>query len=422
MSADSAAALATVSATRLPPLAGRAANPAAPPLADIVARVRALVPELAARAAETEAARRVSAAITDKLKAAGVYRVIQPARFGGYEYSFAALMDLTFEAGRGCGSTAWCVGLGIVHQWLVGLFPLAAQEEVWAEDTDTLVAGSYAPQCDARAGDGGYWIKGRWGFASNCDNAGWSLVGATLPAGPERARPEPSFLLVPRRDYEILEDWHTLGLAGTGSKTLLIARDVFVPAHRRLTFAEASSNDPPGGRAHANALFRLPFLAAVPTSIVSPAFGMVQGAIEAMIARMGPRVTRGAALGAGLRVAEFPQIQMRLAEATAALDAARLLLYRDIGEIEAAAAEGRFIGLDQRIRNRRDHAFATRLAVQAINAVFDCMGAQGMGLDHPVQRFWRDVHQLAKHMSMNWDWVGAMYGQYHLGLEPKGQF
>ena len=115
-------------------------------------------------------------------------------------------------------------------------------------------------------------------------------------------------------------------------------------------------------------------------------------------------------------------MQSRIAEAAAALDAAKLLLKRDTREVETGAAKGQFISVEKRIRNRRDHAYAVRLAVQAVNALFDAVGGGGLGLSSPIQRHWRDVNGVAHHISLNWDVVSAMYGQHYLGLEPKGQY
>jgi alkylation response protein AidB-like acyl-CoA dehydrogenase len=121
-------------------------------------------------------------------------------------------------------------------------------------------------------------------------------------------------------------------------------------------------------------------------------------------------------------MAELTTVQMRAAEAAACIDAARLLMVRDIGEAYAAAARGEPISRDVRLRNRRDQAFCVRLCVQAIDALFLAAGGQGLYLDHPLQRAWRDAHAAASHISLNWDSTGSMFGQYLLGLEPRGQY
>jgi alkylation response protein AidB-like acyl-CoA dehydrogenase len=134
------------------------------------------------------------------------------------------------------------------------------------------------------------------------------------------------------------------------------------------------------------------------------------------------RTTRGAVSGGNRRMAELTTVQLRVAEASACIDAARLMMLRDVAEAAAMAERGEPVSLDVRLRNRRDQAFCVRLLIQAIDALFLAAGGQGLFLDHPLQRFWRDAHAAASHISLNWDAAGSMFGQYLLGLEPKGQY
>lgn len=393
-----------------------------PAAAELLRRAQAIAPSLRTAAEATERNRRVSAETTQMLRDADLYRLMQPARFGGFEYGFSELIDVTAEIGRGCGSTAWCYGLAAVHQWLIGTFPLAAQEDVWGDNPDALVCGSYAPSAKAIAVPGGYEISGRWGFASNCQNSDWAMLGVTFAPASDEGKPQAGFLLVPKSQYVIEDTWFTVGLAGTGSNTVVIREPLFVPAHRKLSFAEAASGEPPGATAHRNPLYRIPFLSAIPVSIVSPGIGMVQGGLDEFLEWVGARTTRGAVAGAGNPVAQFPQVQSRVAEAAAAADAARLLLHRDVQEVTHQVSLGQPISVDMRIRNRRDHAYVARLLAQAANALFDAVGGAGLSLSNGIQRNWRDANALARHISMNWDAVSTMYGQYRFGLEPKGQY
>jgi alkylation response protein AidB-like acyl-CoA dehydrogenase len=212
------------------------------------------------------------------------------------------------------------------------------------------------------------------------------------------------------------------GQAGTGSKTVVIDKRVFVPAHRKLTIAQASSNNPPGAAVNTNPLYRIPFLSAVPVCLVSPLLGTAQGAIDEFIALAASRVTRGAVAGGGSRLCDFFPVQSRLAEASASVDAARLLIYRDTADVEQLAMDGQAVNVEQRLRNRRDHAFASKLSREAVDAIFASIGGAGLALDQPIQRMWRDANAISRHISLNWDAVSSMVGQYLLGLEPKGQY
>jgi alkylation response protein AidB-like acyl-CoA dehydrogenase len=197
---------------------------------------------------------------------------------------------------------------------------------------------------------------------------------------------------------------------------------VFVPEHRKITFAELSSGNPPGLKVNPHPIYAIPFLSAVPVCLVAPILGTLQGAIDAFVELCESRVTRGAVAGGGSSLRDFFPVQSRLAEACAVLDAATLLINRDTTQVEQMAMSGISITVAQRIRNRRDHAYATRLAQQGIDALFSAIGGAGLSLDQPLQRMWRDGNAISKHISLNWDAVSSMVGQHMLGLEPKGQY
>lgn len=403
-------------AGRTSPVAG------APSIAQLGDAARELVPYLRSQARETEQLRRVPEKSTQLFHDAGFFRLMQPARYGGYEYGFTAFIEVISELARGCASSAWGCSLGAVHQWVVGTFPQQAQDDVWGKDPSAIVCGSYAPAAMAEQVEGGFTVQGKWLWASNVDNSQWALLGVQFPPQEKGGMPGAGFLLVPREDWRIEDDWHVVGQSGTGSKTVVIDRPVFVPGHRQLTFAQASSNNPPGAAVNTNPIYRIPFLSAVPVCLASPMLGNAQGAIEVYLELCGNRVTRGAVAGGGNRLSQFFPVQSRLAEAFAAVDAARLLLLRDTAEVERMSMEGIKIDVPTRIRNRRDHAYSARLCLQAVEGLFSSVGGAGLSLDQPLQRMWRDANMIARHISLNWDAVSSMVGQFHLGLEPKGQY
>jgi alkylation response protein AidB-like acyl-CoA dehydrogenase len=392
-----------------------------PSLESIFAAAEELVPALRERARQTELDRRVSDEMTERARKAGLFRLMQPARYGGYEYGFGPFTEVNRITGWGCGSSSWCFSLGMVHQWLLALFPHQAQEDVWADDPDAMTAVSYAPAGSLRACPGGWMASGKWSWLSNVDNAQWVILGCFLPAE-DGGKPTGGFILAPRADYRIVDDWHAVGLAGTGSKSIEMLGEQFVPAHRHLTFAQASGGAAPGTQVNPNPLYRVPFLASVPLCLATPALGIVEGALDQFIDWTSARSTRGAVAGGGNRMAEFAQVQSRVAEAAACLDAAHLLVKRDIEDVEGRVAAGSPVDAAARLRNRRDHAFCARLAVQAADALFQATGGAGLMLDSPIQRAWRDAHAIARHVSLNWDAVSTMYGQHRLGLEPRGQY
>lgn len=395
---------------------------AAPPTREeLLSRVRAITPKIAETAMQRETLRAVEPETIEMIAETGVFRAMQPAHFGGSEEDFTFMIDLAREIGRACGSTAWVSNLYVVHQWLASTFPLEAQEELYDADLNVAVCGSYAPAGKTEHVDGGYKVSGSFQFASGCDNAKWAVLGIMIPPKTEGDKPNPGFALVPASDYAIDDNWYTAGLAATGSKNIIM-EDVFVPAHRFVSFGDLMAGKTPGTEVHDNPLYRISFLGALPVCIASPAFGIVRGAYDDFVSQTKVRETRGAVKGGGFRVADFEMIQGRIAEAAACVDAGELLLYRDCNEAMASARAGEQLDVATRIRNRRDQSFAVKLCVQAVDALQACTGGKGLFLENSVQRAWRDVHAISHHISLNWDAVSTMYGQHELGLEPRGQY
>ncbi|WP_372656451.1 acyl-CoA dehydrogenase family protein [Hydrogenophaga sp.] len=417
MSSNNTSQIAAASALgRLSPVAN------APSLESIVAAATQLVPLLREQGQQTEINRRLSEEMSRRFEEAGFYRLMQPARYGGYEYGFTAMMDLISEIGRGCASSAWAAALGVIHNWLLALFPEQAQDDVWGPTPNALMCGSYAPVTMAEPTEGGWLIQGKWKFASNVDNSQWAVLGVQFPPAEKGAPPGAGFVVVPRREWTIEDDWFVAGQAGTGSKTVVIGKPSFVPAHRRLLFPEAASGKAPGTAVNTNPVYTIPFLAAMPVCLASPLLGAAQGAIDVFVDMCGSRVTRGGAGGGGNRLSGFSHVQSRLAGAAAAVDAARLVLDRDTSEVEHTVSAGNAISVDKRIRNRRGHAYSAKLCHGAIQDLFTTVGASGLTLDQPIQRIWRDGNMIAQHITLNWDAVSTMAGQQMLGLEPKGAY
>jgi resorcinol 4-hydroxylase (FADH2) len=391
---------------------------AKPDVADLLARARAIAELARERAQQTETERRVGDDMIERMRQADLFRVMQPRLYGGFEYGFDVFAQIVAAIANGCGSTGWVYALLASHQWLIACFSKAAQDEVW-EDCNALAAGTYAPVARAVAADGGYRISGVGSFCSGCDNAQWQLLGGMIPQADGAA--QPGFFLLRTGDCIIDDNWHTMGLSGTGSKNIVV-RDAFVPAHRAVPFAELLDASAPGMHTNPNPLYRQSFLAVLPIAIVSPVLGIAEGALADFLAMASVRTTRGAVAGGNRRMGELTTVQLRLAEASACIDAARLIMFRDLAEAFETTARGDSLGMDVRLRNRRDQAFCVRLLVAAIDALFLAAGGQGLFLEQPLQRAWRDAHAAASHISLNWDSAGSMYGQFMLGLEPKGQY
>lgn len=384
-------------------------------------RVAGLAVQFRNNALSTERARRVPAAHIQALREVGYFDIVKPQRFGGKPGNFVDLVDANIDVAAACAATGWVAGLLSAHQWLLAMFPEQAQTDVWGENPDALLCGSYAPVNMATKVDDGYALTGSWSFASGCENADWSLCAAVLP-GTDGQKPVPAFLLVPATQYTIEDTWDVVGLAGTGSKTLILD-NVVVPSHRVLTFPQAVTGKTPGAQLYKDqALFNMPLLTGIPSCLAGAGVGAAKGALESYIESISHRVTRGAVAGGNNRMAEFATIQLRVAEAAASVDAAREILLRDVTRAQALAGQAEPFPVEDRLLSRRGQSFAVSLALRAVEALNASTGGLGLNMDNPVQRAWRDANAVGRHISMNWDAVGTMVGQHMLGLEPKGQY
>jgi resorcinol 4-hydroxylase (FADH2) len=388
---------------------------------ELVERARALVPEIHELAEATEQNRNVFPQIIDKIRDAELFRTCRPKEFGGFEHDGETALRIALTISAACASTGWSVNGAVSNGRSIAHFPIEAQREVWSTEEDPFTCAAFAPTGTAVPVDGGYVLTGRWSFASGCDHAAWIYLGGFIVSEGARPPHEGAFFLLPIGDVEIIDTWFVNGLAGTGSKDIA-AHDVFVPAHRVLMFADARAGTTPGGKYHQNPLYKMPLLINGASMLASTAVGAARGALDAYLEMTGARKTRGALAGGNLPMTGFATIQLRYAEAAANVDAAELILLTDMRNMTAKLYAGEEITVADRIRCRRDQAYVTRLAVQAVEALNASTGGYGLLLSNPVQRAWRDVNAVARHVSLNWDAVGTMYGQHAFGLEPRGQY
>jgi alkylation response protein AidB-like acyl-CoA dehydrogenase len=394
---------------------------AVPTSEELIGRARRMVPELRDLAEETERNRNVLPHIIDKIRDAELLRTCRPKEFGGFEYDGEVALKIAMTISAACASTGWAVNGAVSNGRSIAHFPIEAQREVWAGDADPFTCACFAPTGNAIPIDGGYMLSGTWSFASGCDASSWVKLGAFITPPDAKPPHEGAFFLLPIEDCEIVDNWFVCGLAGTGSKDIVV-RDAFVPAHRILLFADARSGTAPGAEHHRNPLYRMPLLIHGASMLASTAVGAARGALDAYLEMTRTRRTRGALAGGQLPMAEFATIQLRYAEAAAAVESAELILLTDMRDMTQKLYAGEEITVADRIRCRRNQAWVTKLAVQAVEALNASTGGYGLHLSNPVQRAWRDANAVARHVSLNWDAVGTMYGQHAFGLEPRGQY
>jgi 3-hydroxy-9,10-secoandrosta-1,3,5(10)-triene-9,17-dione monooxygenase len=369
---------------------------------DLLDRARALAPVLRERAFDAENARRLPAETIADLRSAGLFRVLQPAAYGGYELDPQVFMEIAMIIGSACPSTGWVYSVIGVHNWQLGLMPKQAQDDVWGTDQQTLTSSSYTPRGSVEIVDGGYLVSGRWSFSSGCDHAQWAILGgvATEPDGKVRRL----CFLLPRADYRIDDVWRVVGLRGTGSNDIVVDK-AFVPEYRTHAYTSGSvTSDSP--------IFRLPFASVFTFGIAAPLLGAAQGALDEHVQWTAERVR----ITRGTRVAEEPFSQARLAEAWAELDGARLQMHRDLDDMMALARDGKEIPIELRARGRLDQVRATQLAASAVDRVFQNSGGRVLHELNPIQRAWRDIHAGAQHNSNVPEPMLMAFGAMQFGL------
>lgn len=384
---------------------------------ELVRRAQSLVPMIRDAQEETEANGRVSEEIFGAIRDQEIFKILLPKRYGGFEYGLDTFAEVGVEIARGCGSVGWVNTVTAMYHVFMGMYPAEAQDEVWGADPGAVVAASFTPTGTVTKVDGGYSLTGKWMFCSGVDNCSWTIVGVTIPPEKDGDPEGKAYALAPTADFAMENNWNVVGLAGTGSKNVM-CEDMFIPEHRFLPIEDTMTGKPPGAAVNDGPLYRIPLFAAMSCSLVAPIIGMAQGAIDEFVELTKGRTTRGAALSKPAPMAALPGIQLKLGEAMAAVDAARLLVDRDLKDIMNTVSAGRELTMQQRARNKGDWGYAARLSVQAVDAIFAASGGGGLFRTGRIQRYWRDAHAGSAHISMNWDAVGALYGRVTLGLPP----
>jgi len=381
---------------------------------EYLGRVRALLPGLRERTATAERLRRLPDETFADFQDSGLFRALQPRRYGGYELDPGTFYQAVMEVGTVCGSSAWILGVIGVHNWHLAILPPQAQEDVWGEDTSVQLSTSLAPTGTVERVDGGFRLSGRWSFSSGCDFCQWAVLGGIVPPVEQGQPSDARVFLVPRRDYVIDDNWHVMGLCATGSKDIVVD-DAFVPEYRTHSYEDAFHLKHPGTAIHDAPLYRLPFGLVFANGITAPAIGAALGALDAFREQSLRRIN----VRDQSRVAEDPFTQYRLAEAAAAISAARDGVLGNFAEMMRLARAGEEIPLTARARCKWDAGKAIDWSVKAVDRLFEASGGRGIFLDNPIQRAWRDVHAMRAHAGNNPERAAFVFARSEFGLPPQ---
>ena len=376
---------------------------------ELVQCARSHIGLLERNARDADARRSIPAVTIEALRADGLLRLLTPTRYGGLESSFETQIAVTSELARGCASTAWVAMILTGVGWLASLFPDEALDEVFGADTDAAVAGVLTPSAQIVRKPGGYQVSGRWSFASGCHHASWAAL-----ATPRTDECDHGLALIPMSSLTIEDTWHTVGMRGTGSDTI-VGSDIFVPDHRFLPLDAALAGELPSQNG-SSALYRCSIPAQGTLVLAGPMLGMARAALDYVIERAH---TRGVTYTIYERQIDAPTVQIAVAEAASALDTAQLHIARGVDDMASAAEAGSKPDYITRARIRMDTGVAVRNCREAIRTLCSAHGSAAFADQSPLGRIARDIETASRHALVGPELSTEIYGRALLGVEPR---
>jgi 3-hydroxy-9,10-secoandrosta-1,3,5(10)-triene-9,17-dione monooxygenase len=389
----------------------KSARTIGPEPADLVVRARALIPVLARRSLEQKQRRGILPETIAEMQAAGFFRVLQPRRWGGYEMDLGTFYDIEMALGEGDMSSGWTYGVLGVVSWFLGVMDDRAAQEVWGQDTTTLICSSTMPAGKATAVDGGFRLAGYWRYASGCEHCCWALLGGMVHV--DSTPPDWRFFLVPRRDYQTVDTWQVAGLQGTGSIDVILD-DVFVPAYRTQRLQDNFLLRGAGQALNTSSLYRLPFGQIFVRGVSTAGIGALQAMLAALIDFSRDRVSR-----AGGRLAENPFVQLLCAETAAAIDEMRTTLHRNFATLHDYARRSETPPLELRLQHKFQSSAVIERCTLLASRIFKSTGAAGLSDELPFGRILADLMAARQHISNQYDYYGSNWGAVMFGLESK---
>ncbi|HVN36845.1 MAG TPA: acyl-CoA dehydrogenase [Myxococcota bacterium] len=380
---------------------------------ELLERIRALVPDLAAEAAESERLRRPTDAAIRVLEDSGVFRMMVPRGYGGMELDLDAFLEIGLTLGEADMSLAWVACFCIEHNWMLCQFPERFQRALYRGKSHILAPGVIAPTGSGQRENGGYRLTGRWQWGTGVMHASWVIVGAFgIEAGRAPTPQDLLFFALPIEDVKVDDTWYVSGMIGTGSNDIVV--DAFVPEERTVSIVEMVEGRAPGSRLHASPLYRTPMLPILELAASMPLVGHLRALLRGFEERLKTHVRPGPELQ---HQGDKPAMQMRLAKAHVEARAAELLL-RDVAA-EVMAVRERATHL-QRSRWITTVAHAVQQAREVVQDLAEASGASAHFTQHALQRALRDVSVASCHRVFDLDAHREVYGKQLLGKPTPG--
>lgn len=352
-------------------------------------KVAAAADDIAAEGETSEQLGRLSDNAAQLLRDTGVIRMLQPKEYGGLEAHPAEFAETVMKTASLDGSAGWVAGIVGLHPFEMAMADPRVQQEVWGSDVDTWIASPYAPMGVLRPVDGGYRFSGHWQFSSGTDHCDWIFLGGFYgdADGNQAQPPQSAHVILPRSDYEIVEDsWDVVGLKGTGSKDVIV-RDAFVPDYRVIPFSKVLDGDAPKEAGLTSTAYHVPFTCVFPLGITAAVIGIAEGVLAHHMAYQRNRVQI-----TGTKVRDDPYVLPEMSEAAAEIHASRAALLENVHRNYDIVDSGREVTFDERAVGRRTQVQAAWRAVRAVDEIVNRSGGNAMRMSSPIQRFWRDAH------------------------------
>ena len=382
----------------------------------VIERARAMAPRLAERARAAEDAGLVPRETIDEMQEAGFFKVLQPKRWGGYEMDPRVFYLVQMELAKGCMATAWIYGVVGVHNWQIPLFPEQAQIDVWGKDPSTLTASTYMPTGKAEPVEGGYNFSGRWSWSSGSQHCEWILLGGLLPKKDGSGALEHCTFLLPKADFEIVNNFDVLGLRATGSHDIQVT-NAFVPEHRTHRTNDHSDAGCLGRATNPGWLYRSPFTQVFQRAVSTACIGATEGAVDSFRQRAASFVGKH-----GAKTAEDVNAQLAVSEAMMTTDQLKLVLFRNFQRIVDCAQSGEKMPVEERLMQRAQAAQVPKLCAAVVNEVMRACAAGGVFKTNPIERTFRDLHVARGHIANNTDTYARSHGAVMLGLPNADAF
>ncbi|OYN74940.1 acyl-CoA dehydrogenase family protein [Mycolicibacterium sphagni] len=383
----------------------------------VIDRVREIADQLRDQGAEAEKIGKLTDDTVKLMKSAGNIRLLQPKSHGGLEVHPREFAETVMATAALDPSAGWINGVVGVHPYQLAYADPRVATEIWADDVDTWVASPYAPQGVATPVDGGYLFNGRWQFSSGTDHCDWIFLGAMLgdADGKPLMPPQMLHMILPRKDYTIVEDsWNVVGLRGTGSKDVIV-KDAFVPSYRTMNAMKVMDGTAQREAGMTDTLYLMPWSTMFPLGISAATIGIAEGALAAALDYQRERVN-----SSGVAIKDDPYVMYAIGEAAADINAARQELLANADRIFDMVDAGNEVSFEDRAAGRRTQVRAVWRAVAAVDEIFARCGGNATRMDKPLQRYWRDVHVGQAHAIHVPGTVYHAAALSSLGVDPQG--